>query len=206
MLGRGCGRFLGNRTKGFGCVQSRGTQAGGGTLSHDINDGRRSGRTSRLSDQAVLGTLAGEGSPSCRAYEEPHHPHGNQAEGDRTGIGRHAAEASRPAVRRERGRRGPLGQGVSRGWHGRVAAREEECRAQDGGAPSRPRRGDSPSDDGDVEALHRRVGELELGNALVREVLALIDECIHWCNYDRIKQSLGWMSPVQYCLSHGLAA
>lgn len=51
-----------------------------------------------------------------------------------------------------------------------------------------------------------RVGELELGNALVREVLALIDECIHWCNYDRIKQSLGWMSPVQYCLSHGLAA
>lgn len=78
--------------------------------------------------------------------------------------------------------------------------------AQDGGAPSRPRRGDSPDDDGDVEALRRRVGELELKNALVREVLALIDECIHWCNYDRIKQSLGWMSPVQYRLSHGLAA
>ena len=51
-----------------------------------------------------------------------------------------------------------------------------------------------------------RVGELEVGNALVREGLALIDECIHWCNYERIKQSLGWMSPVQYCLSHGLAA
>lgn len=104
----GCGRFLGDRTKGFGCVQSRGTQAGGGTLSHNINDSRRSGRTSRLSDQAVPGTPAGEGSPSCRAYEEPHHPHGNQAEGDRTGIGRHAAEASRPAARRERGRRGPF--------------------------------------------------------------------------------------------------
>lgn len=73
-------------------------------------------------------------------------------------------------------------------------------------APLGPRRGDSPGDDGDVEALHRRVGELELGNVLVREVLALIDEYIHWCNYDRIKQSLGWMSPVQYCLSHGLAA
>ena len=70
----GYGRFLGDRTKGFGCVQSRGTQAGGGTLSHDINDDRRSGRTSRLSDQAVPGTLAGEGSPSCRAYEKPHHP------------------------------------------------------------------------------------------------------------------------------------
>lgn len=52
---RGCGRFLGDRTEGFGCVQSRGTQAGGGTLSHDINDDRRSGRTPRLSDQAVPG-------------------------------------------------------------------------------------------------------------------------------------------------------
>ena len=38
------------------------------------------------------------------------------------------------------------------------------------------------------------------------KVLALIDECIHWYNHDRIKQSLGWMSPVQYRLSHGLAA
>ncbi len=41
---------------------------------------------------------------------------------------------------------------------------------QDGGAPSRPRRGDSPNDDGDVEALRRRVGELDLGNALMREM------------------------------------
>lgn len=38
------------------------------------------------------------------------------------------------------------------------------------------------------------------------EVLALIDECIHWYDHDRIKQSLGWMSPVQYRLSHELAA
>ena len=30
--------------------------------------------------------------------------------------------------------------GVSRGRHGRVAAREQECRAQDGGVPSKPRR------------------------------------------------------------------
>ena len=57
-----------------------------------------------------------------------------------------------------------------------------------------------------MEALHRRVGELELGNALVREVLALIDGYTHWCNHDHIKQSLGWMSPVEYRLSHGLAA
>lgn len=127
---RGCGRFLGDRTEGFGCVQSRGTQAGGGTLSHDINDDRRRGRTPRLSDQAVPGTLVGEGFPLRWAYEEPHHPPGNRAEGDRTGIGQHAAEASRQAARR----------------------------------------GDSPGDDGDVEALRRRVEELELENALMREV------------------------------------
>lgn len=63
------------------------------------------------------------------AYQEPHHPPGNRAEGDRTGIGRHAAEASRPAARR----------------------------------------GDSPDDDGDVEAPRRRAEELELKNALMRE-------------------------------------
>lgn len=131
---RGCGRFLGDRTKGFGCVQSRGTQAGGGALSHDINDDRRSGRTPRLSDQAVPGTLAGEGSPLRWAYEEPHHPHGNQAEGDRTGIGRHAAETSRPAARRGRGRRGPLGQGVSRGGMAALPPGNRNT-AQDGGAP-----------------------------------------------------------------------
>ena len=50
-------------------------------------------------------------------------PPGNRAEGDRTGIGRHAAEASRPAARR----------------------------------------GDSPGDDGDVEALRRSLEELEPG-------------------------------------------
>lgn len=67
--------------------------------------------------------LSGKGSPLRWAYEDPHHPPGNRAEGDRTGIGRHAAEASRPAARR----------------------------------------GDSPGDDGDVEALRRRVEELEPG-------------------------------------------
>ena len=39
------------------------------------------------------------------------------------------AEASRPAARRGRERRGPLGQGASRGRHGRVAAQERERRA-----------------------------------------------------------------------------
>ena len=38
------------------------------------------------------------------------------------------------------------------------------------------------------------------------EVLVLIDEYIHWHDHERIKQSLGWMSPVQYRQSQGMAA
>ena len=38
------------------------------------------------------------------------------------------------------------------------------------------------------------------------EVLVLIGDCIHWYNHERIKQSLGWMSPVQYRQSQGMAA
>ena len=38
------------------------------------------------------------------------------------------------------------------------------------------------------------------------EVLVLIDEYIHWYNHERIKQSLGWMSPVEYRQSQGMAA
>lgn len=38
------------------------------------------------------------------------------------------------------------------------------------------------------------------------EVLVLIDDYIRWYNHERIKQSLGWMSPVQYRQSQGMAA
>ena len=38
------------------------------------------------------------------------------------------------------------------------------------------------------------------------EVLALVDEYIHWHDRERIKQSLGWMSPVQYRQNQGMAA
>ena len=38
------------------------------------------------------------------------------------------------------------------------------------------------------------------------EVLVLIDDCIRWHDHERIKQSLGWMSPVQYRQSQGMAA
>lgn len=51
-----------------------------------------------------------------------------RGQGDRTGAGRHAAEAGRRTARRGR-RRGPRpGQGVSRGRCGRVAARKQELR------------------------------------------------------------------------------
>ena len=36
------------------------------------------------------------------------------------------------------------------------------------------------------------------------EVLVLIDEYIHWYDHEHIKQSLGWMSPVQYRQSQGM--
>ena len=38
------------------------------------------------------------------------------------------------------------------------------------------------------------------------EVLALIDDCIRWYDHERIKRSLGWMGPVQYRQSRGMAA
>ena len=38
------------------------------------------------------------------------------------------------------------------------------------------------------------------------EVFVLIDDCIRWHDHERIKRSLGWMSPVQYRQSQGIAA
>ena len=38
------------------------------------------------------------------------------------------------------------------------------------------------------------------------EVLAPVDDCIRWRDHGRIKRSLGWMSPVQYRQSQGMAA
>ena len=32
----------------------------------------------------------------------------------------------------------------------------------------------------------------------VGEVLVPVDDCIQWYNHERIKQSLGWMSPIPY--------
>lgn len=38
------------------------------------------------------------------------------------------------------------------------------------------------------------------------EVLVPVDDCIRWYDHERIKRSLGWMSPVQYRQSQGMAA
>ena len=38
------------------------------------------------------------------------------------------------------------------------------------------------------------------------EALAPVDDCIRWHDHERIKRSLGWMSPVQYRQSQGTAA
>ena len=38
------------------------------------------------------------------------------------------------------------------------------------------------------------------------EVLVPVDNCIRWCNHERIERSIGWMSPVQYRQSRGMAA
>ena len=53
-----------------------------------------------------------------------------------------------------------------------------------------------------TEAVHPEKWEEHTRN----EVLALVDECIRWHDHERIKQSLGWMSPVQYRQSQGMAA
>ena len=53
-----------------------------------------------------------------------------------------------------------------------------------------------------TEAVHPEKWEEHTRN----EVLALVDEYIRWYNRERIKQSLGWMSPVQYRQSQGMAA
>lgn len=36
-------------------------------------------------------------------------------------------------------------------------------------------------------------------------IIAILDDYIHWYNESRIKESLGWMSPLEYRRSLGLA-
>lgn len=71
------------------------TTARGGLVLRHADDHGPGGRALGLSDQAVPGTLAGGRFQICRPYGQTHHPAGDEDQGDRTGAGRHAAEAGR---------------------------------------------------------------------------------------------------------------
>ncbi len=146
-------------------VRSRGTAACGGAVFHHADDHGPGGEASGLSDQAVPGTLAGEGSPVCRPYGETHHPAGNEDQGDRTGAGRHARKRAA----------GRLGAGLDavHNWvrtyreGGMAALRPENRNAGQTDKPAMRRDRDAD----DAEAPRRRIEELELGNAVMREVV-----------------------------------
>ena len=78
-------------------------------------------------------------------------------------------------------------------WHGRRAPK-----------------GCSPDDAAAEGFLGRmRTGSVHPGHWEERtrdEVLVPVDDCIRWYDHERIKRSLGWMSPVQYRQSQGMAA
>lgn len=170
----GCGRFLGDRTKGLSYVQPRGTTARGGLVFHHADDHGPSGGVSGVPDQTVPGTLAGEGSQVCWPYGETHHSLGDKNEGDRTGAGRHA--------RKQAARRLGVSIGAVHNWvkayrEGGMAALQARNRnaAQNGKTASAPCRSrDAGDGNDDTETLRRRVEELELENALMREVVEVV--------------------------------
>lgn len=127
---------------------------------------------SGLSDQAVLGTSAGGGSPVCRPYGQAHHPPWKR--GPRA-VGLVPGGMQRKQAARE------LGVGI-----GTVRNRAGACRrggmaalqagnrdaAQNGRPASAPRRNRNAGDgNDDTEALRRRVEDRSRGNAVMREVV-----------------------------------
>ena len=117
----------------------------------------------------MSGTLAGGGSRACRPYGETHHPAGNKDQGDRTGAGRHARKRAAEL----------LGTGVGAVNHwvrtyregGMAALRPKNRNASQTNKPAPRRSRNARAVGDDVEALRRRVEELELENALMREVV-----------------------------------
>ena len=123
------------------------------------------GEAPGLSDQAVLGTPVGEGSPVCRSYGGTHHPAGDKGQGDRNRC--RAAEAGRRTARRGR-RSGPRpGRGVQGGMAALRAGNGNAGQA-DKPAPRRSRNAGAVCDD--AEASRRGVEESGPENALMREV------------------------------------
>lgn len=166
----GCGRFLGDWMKGFSYVRSRGTRACGGLVFHHADDRRAGGGVSGLSGQAVLGTLAGGGSPVCRPYGQAHHPPGNEGQG-RSGWCRAACGGSRPpgnsAWASAPSATGP-GHAAGAAWPALQAGNRDAAQS---GRPAASRRRPSAVDAGDAGAPRRRVGEPEPEDAVMREVV-----------------------------------
>ena len=95
--------------------------------------------------------------------------------------------------------------GCRRRWPGWLALMDRYGLARSTGAKGR-----SPDDAAAEGFLGRmRTGSVHPGHWEERtrdEVLVLIHDYIHWHDHERIKRSLGWMSPVQYRQSQGMAA
>ena len=85
------------------------------------------------------------------------------------------------------------------GLHGTV--RPGAVNEREGLFPGQRRRGGVLRSNEDGIRLSRALGETH-----TRRGALLIDDCIRWYNHERIKRSLGWMSPVQYRQSQGMAA
>lgn len=105
---------------------------------------------------------------ACRPYGEAHHPAGDGDQGDRTGAGRHA--------RKRAAERFGAGVGAVHNWvrtyreGGMAALRPRNRNAGQTDKPAVRRSRNARAVGDNVEALRRRVEELELENAVMREV------------------------------------
>ena len=174
----------------------RGIMAGGGLVAH-APERRGYGSCGGGETTRAPGSLADRGFTAGRPNGKWLTDVTGIRAGDGKGVplaaGRLPRRQDRRACRRVRSRRGA----------GRPDAGGSGCRAARGRASPgalRPRRA-SP------DGWRSRPSTTEKWEERPRgEVLALIDEYIHWHDHERIKQSPGWMSPVQYRQSQGTAA
>lgn len=108
-------------------------------------------------------------------------------------------EGARPLVHSDRGCQLPAARMA--GAHGPLRPGAVDGRQRP--FPGRRRRGGVPRTHEDGARLSWALG----GGEHTRDgVLVPIDDCIRWHDHERIKRSIGWMSPVQYRQNQGMAA
>ena len=99
----------------------------------------------------------------------------------------------------------PLGQGCHYRWPGWIGICEGN-----GLARSTSRKGYSPDNSACEGFFGRLKNEFfyhrDWSGVTMESFMELLDEYIRFYNERRKKQSLGWMSPMQYRISKGLAA